>query len=372
MSINFADFFSRILAESDKQVTRGLARTAATVGVQKDNVTMAERHRVLNFQGPGVTVADDPTQRRTNIYVGGSSLTSTSSQLVASSVSAKALSLWNGASNNAAPANWQTVAFNDTAWTNPVVATGGAATTIPNATKLWTTATPAGLTEIILIRHSFTLAAGTYQSISLTIQADNFIDAVYMNGTLIGSATNGVPGTSESNAKLSITASLLIAGTNVVAIQARNQDTTLSAAWTAYAIDSTVVTAAAGNTTTASAFLGASVAMPSANTYYDGPSVSLIAGTWLVSAAVDVLCPTNGTEVAAKLWNGTTVYVTGETWASVSGSASTTVVSAIVTLASTTTVKISAASQVANSTLQAALVVNGAGNNATYILAVKL
>lgn len=367
-----AGFKRTLMSDVQDLVGRMISTISATIATQKDGASISDQHRVLNFQGAGVTVSDDPTMRRTNVLIGGTALVSTPTQLVISTTAAKKLSLWNGSSNNAPPANWQTVAFNDSGWAAAVVATGGAATTITGASKLWAATTPAGLTEQVLVRHSFTVAAGTYQDIAFKVEADNFVDAVYLNGTLLGSALNGVPAVSESRATFSITPSVLIVGTNVLAIQGRNADSVLSAAWAAYVINSTLVTAAPTTSNTASSVLGSNVTMTNANQYYDGPSVSLGIGTWLVMAAVDVAPAVNGTEVGAKIWDGTTVYASAETWAGITGSASTTFLATLITLGSTTTIKVSAVSQIANSTLRSSLIVNAAGNTCTYIRAIQI
>lgn len=368
-----ADFKRDLMGDVQNMVGRMLSNINATFAAQKDGTVVSDAHRVLNFQGPGVVIADDPTQRRTNVYIGGAGLISTPTQLVLSATTSKAFSLWNGTSNNTPPAYWQTLAFNDSGWAAAVAPSAGAATTIPGATRLWSSLTPAGLTEQTLFRHTFTAPAGTYQAVTLTVEADNYIDAAYVNGTLVGSATNGVPGSSPSKATLSVTPGLIVAGgTNVLAVLARNADPPSGgSAWMAYVINSTLVTTATSNTV--SAFLAANVTMTTANTYYDGPSISLTAGTWLVMAGVDCGNESTGAgQVAAKLWDGTTVYGTAEQNAPSAGVYATPFTSAVVALSGTTTLKISAATQQNGSIMRAALRVNSAGNNATHIMAFQI
>lgn len=55
-----------------------------------------------------------------------------------------------------------------------------------------------------------------------------------------------------------------------------------------------------------SSFLGADVVMSSANTYYDGPGVTVGTGTWLVVGQI-TLSDTGGNAGTVKLWDGTTV-----------------------------------------------------------------
>lgn len=368
------------LIESDLRETAIslLSGLTATLAAQKDGVGISDQHRVLNFQGAGVTVSDDPTMRRTNILIAGSALVSAPSQLVISTASAKTLSLWNGASNNAPPANWQTTGFNDAAWANALAVTGGgSATTIGGAARLWPTQTPAGMTEQALFRHSFTVTAGTYQSISVTIEGDNFVDAVYLNGTLLGSAVNGSPGVANSKTTLSITPSLLIVGTNVLAVLGRNADptaVTLNSGWSAYVINSTVVTAAPTTSNTASAALSGDVTIAVVNTFYDGPAVSLGIGTWLVSGHVTLQDNTAGGNFTAKLWDGPTVICSAENSSNAATAVTHITLSGLVTLAATTTIKISVTNSVhaGASFIKAATPQNSQGNNASYIMAVQI
>jgi hypothetical protein len=111
--------------------------------------------------------------------------------------------------------------------------------------------------------------------------------------------------------------------------------------------------------------LGADVSMPT-TAWYDGPSLSLPAGTWLLIASLTFYGASNPT-VTVKLWNGTTVYGSGE---GNTGSTGRVTITALgkVTLATTTTVKVSAASSSA-ATMQAASASNGAGNNASTLVA---
>ena len=54
------------------------------------------------------------------------------------------------------------------------------------------------------------------------------------------------------------------------------------------------------------AALGADVAMTDADTWYDGPSVALSAGTWLLVGHVLYDGNGNANRVVGKLWDGTT------------------------------------------------------------------
>lgn len=99
------------------------------------------------------------------------------------------------------------------------------------------------------------------------------------------------------------------------------------------------------------AVLGSDVTIVNANTFYDGPSGSFAAGTWLIAWKI-VLSPIVSTgqsyEWTAKLWDGTTVHdetglTANEGSGNVSGEQYFLSGCAIVTLGSTTTLKVSAA-----------------------------
>ncbi|HOY33323.1 MAG TPA: hypothetical protein PKW80_15690 [Bacteroidales bacterium] len=117
----------------------------------------------------------------------------------------------------------------------------------------------------------------------------------------------------------------------------------------------------------------ADVTMTNANTYYTGTSVNLSSGTWLVIGHITVARASSALIFYAKMTNGTTNYASGQgTVANTSGYATTVTISAIITLTSATTVYLQGASNVANQRIKAALVTNGAGNNATMLNAIKI
>lgn len=123
--------------------------------------------------------------------------------------------------------------------------------------------------------------------------------------------------------------------------------------------------------TTSEAFLAADVTMTNANQWYDGPSVSLVAGTWLVMANV-AISGVAANSAQARLWDGTTDYATGGGDHGV-GYPGTIAVAAIITLGSTTTIKVSCASDGAGKTIDAALGNPAAGGNKlSSIRALKL
>ena|SRR3990167_1189532 len=123
--------------------------------------------------------------------------------------------------------------------------------------------------------------------------------------------------------------------------------------------------------TTAENDVSGDVTMTNANTYYDGPSVSLAAGTWFIVGTVTVDAgPAEG--VTAKLWDGSTVESSAEASAPGGGAIVAITLAGIVAPGTTTTYKISATCTGASATLKAAAVDNGAGNNASHLRAVRI
>lgn len=108
--------------------------------------------------------------------------------------------------------------------------------------------------------------------------------------------------------------------------------------------------AGGGSITSTSATIAAPVTIVNASTFYDGPSVSCVAGTWLVvwQMGFSILTTTaQSNQWCGRLWDGTTTYSEQETSTTpaanqqgfgfpVSGNA-------LITLGSTTTLKISGA-----------------------------
>jgi hypothetical protein len=67
-------FLEAIYSRVDKQVREIVSSMLPPVSVaaQDDGSVVTNEHRILNFQGPGVTVTDDPSNRRSNVYISGS------------------------------------------------------------------------------------------------------------------------------------------------------------------------------------------------------------------------------------------------------------------------------------------------------------
>lgn len=131
-----------------------------------------------------------------------------------------------------------------------------------------------------------------------------------------------------------------------------------------------------GSLTSASAALGADVQLTTSNTWYDGPSVSLAAGTWLVSSHTTLVrTATTAITYFNRISTGTVHYASTQAYqASVANHSDSVSLSAVITLVETTTIKIQTTTNAGASTalMKAATTANGSGNNATQIVAVKI
>lgn len=134
--------------------------------------------------------------------------------------------------------------------------------------------------------------------------------------------------------------------------------------------------------TASSSFLTSNVTMTTANTFYTGPAITLNAGTYVIYGQVTVASPNNTAQrVTAKLVSSTTAYSSGEAAGPAQGTGTRGYVqislSAMVTLASTTTLEIDCTSSVNNSIIQAQPGDNNStspatGNTASGIVALRI
>ena len=70
----------------------------------------------------------------------------------------------------------------------------------------------------------------------------------------------------------------------------------------------------AASLTSTQVFLGSDVTMTNANQFYDGPTYTPAAGTWLLIANASVVNNSGGGQRETfKLWDGTTAYASGQT-----------------------------------------------------------
>lgn len=127
-----------------------------------------------------------------------------------------------------------------------------------------------------------------------------------------------------------------------------------------------------GALTTVSNYLTGDVAVSANNTFFDGPSVSLVAGTWFLYGVVSWARTGGAGDGTAKLWDGTNVASTGQARGPSNGVGTSIPVSGVVVVASTTTWKISLATGAQPGVIQATNDQNGTTNKASYLLGVKI
>lgn len=126
------------------------------------------------------------------------------------------------------------------------------------------------------------------------------------------------------------------------------------------------------------AVLGADVAMTNSNQFYDGPSASFAAGTWMVwyKAIIRPSAASNTHDYTVRLWDGTNIYDETDNSTPAAATVTTGVEVfgvAVVVLASTTTLKVSAADIRTGCTLARDVFNNsGASHTATRLSAVKI
>lgn len=150
---------------------------------------------------------------------------------IVSALPARALLLWNGTSNNAAPSSWYTSAYDDSAWAQAVAFTGGYSTfpgPLAGTTPLSVTAGNTADGAEALFRQAFTLPAGTPSAATFTFRADDLQVASYLNGHSLGSQLSPSVGPSSYGPDLvvSVDPTWLVPGgqgTNVLATDIQNQ-----------------------------------------------------------------------------------------------------------------------------------------------------
>lgn len=115
------------------------------------------------------------------------------------------------------------------------------------------------------------------------------------------------------------------------------------------------------------------VTMTSANTFYDGPSVSCVAGTWFLASSI-TLNPAQADQFTAKLWDGTTSFDATQVYTPTANAPLCIRLVAIVSPAVTTTYKISVAAQSTANTIKATPPSNSTGltNLASGVVAIRI
>lgn len=126
--------------------------------------------------------------------------------------------------------------------------------------------------------------------------------------------------------------------------------------------------------TTAENLLAGDVALNNTANYFDGPSVSLTAGTWLLTGAVHVQDTAGIANIAAKLWNGTTVKTSAEVTIAAINYGAMLPLSGVVVAAGAETWKISCRDVTSTSgkILATTVLVGTSGANASFLNATKI
>jgi hypothetical protein len=119
-------------------------------------------------------------------------------------------------------------------------------------------------------------------------------------------------------------------------------------------------------------FITSDVTMTTLNTFYDGPSQSLAAGTYLIWGVICVENSNAATFVTAKLWDGTNVFHAPDSYADTAGAPVSIAVCAYVVLGSTQTVKISAACNKNSGVINDVAQTNGTADKATKMAWIKI
>ncbi len=136
------------------------------------------------------------------------------------------------------------------------------------------------------------------------------------------------------------------------------------------------VSITSGAITNAEALLGADVQLTTSNTWYDGPSVSLAAGTWLVTGHITFWrTATTATTWFGRITDGTNHHASSQMYtASLAGIGGNVSLNAVIVLTGTTTIKLQGTTNAGATAclMKAATTANGSGNNATIITAIKL
>lgn len=187
-----------------------------------------------------------------------------------------------------------------------------------------------------------TISGSTWKdnNISNAAGKDNLvIGAAVSNITVTGNNIGGTTGTGTGLAKYGI--SIANGATNVTIVGNNLSRNTTGALSDLMSATSKKIFGNIGVTDTASNSLGADVNLNNTGNYFDGPSVSLGAGTWLLSGTVTVRDTAGAADFAAKLWDGSTVAASAESVTGSSSQHNTIALSAVVSPTATTTYKIS-------------------------------
>jgi hypothetical protein len=136
--------------------------------------------------------------------------------------------------------------------------------------------------------------------------------------------------------------------------------------------DVSIASAAGASLTSSTNYIAANVDMTTAGTYYDGPSLTVAAGTWLLIGQISIICVSTAVRtIQYKLWDGSAtissgIYTVHGTAATFTGSLP---ISGIVVPSGSTTYKISMTSSVNGDDIEDDAAV---ADTASYLVAVKI
>lgn len=165
--------------------------------------------------------------------------------------------------------------------------------------------------------------------------------------------------------------SATLAGDSDVAITSPTDGQVLTYAAAAAKWQNKAAPSGGASTLTAhSAHLAATVTSAGANSWVDGPSVALDAGTWLVIACINTQVLASG-GACSRIWDGTTTYASMEIVAN-SGWETCSSMVALITLAAPATIRAAAACNTAAISILAAINELTQGNNDSTIVAIKI
>jgi len=228
-------------------------------------------------------------------------------------------------------------------------------------------------TASYVITSSYSLIA-TSASYAPTVSASYALTASY---TLTASCALNVSTASYTpTASYSITSSYIVSSSYAVSSSyvptVVSSSYALAATSASYAITASYVPT---NITYASASLQTTVTMSAANIWYDGPSITLDTGTWLVEACGQFRRLSNGsTNTQFRINNGNTVYVQAHHWqGSTNPNAYAMKVGTIINLVATqTAITASALVDSATQYFSNRTGLQSSGSNATQIYAIKI
>lgn len=124
--------------------------------------------------------------------------------------------------------------------------------------------------------------------------------------------------------------------------------------------------------TVSETFLTSDVNMPSANTFYDGPTVTPASGTYLIMGSITIIYGGGGSDFTAKLLAGSTILHSVMTETTIAGGSFTLAVFGYATVNGSEAIKIQAADNGTNCTIKATATTNGTTNKQTKIVLLRV